>query len=186
MKFGQLLTTQIPGYRAPSTVGAAMPIAQGPRGVALQPVIQPIGNQDAYSFLAATAWPQPNHCDPFDPICESGMPWPGATPQTCQPPRPNFYQQYPGSLPAGPIEPHVEPWPTTAKPWPGGPLLHDGNGGYAVSSPRLPANGRAPAVTDSALVSEALVANGTPRRMSLGWLLVLGLGYYVVIRGLRG
>jgi hypothetical protein len=182
VKFGQVISAQIPGYQPPGTVGPMMPIARGPHGAAMYPVIQPIGNQDTYNFLAATAWPQPSEGGPL----ESGMPWPGATPQTCQPPRPNFYQNYPGSSPEGPLDPSAEPWPSTAKPWPGGPLLHNGNGGYAVSSPRLPANGRAPAQTDSAVVTEAAMAvNGATRGSSLMWLVALGLGYFLVTRGRR-
>jgi len=199
---GQALTAEIPGFPMGTTPRLnAMPAnvlrpgvlgpLPGPAGAMAFPVLQPIGNQPAANFLAATGWPQPFNCDQRqDPAC-AGMRWPGAEPSSCMPPRPDFYNRFPGATPSGPMEPATSPWPGTSKPWPGGPLLHDGNGGYVVSSPQLPPEGRAPATTNSAAVT-GTTSDASTAAMSVGgggnwwWLAALAAGVYLVVRNRRG
>ena len=149
MKFGQLFTASVPGF-----IPGTMP-AGPPAGTVFSPVQQPIGNWPALNFLAATAWSTGDA--PHRPTLP-GMPWPGAQPQTCRPLPHDFYNQYPGALPAGPLDPWDDPWPTNAKPAPGGPLLHDGAGGFAVPTPGLPDQVRGVAQNDSAQLTPAMTA----------------------------
>ena len=109
MRFGQLLTSA--GMAAPQ-------IPMGPpAGVVLAHVTAPVGNAPARNFLAATAWPQVaasnGACYPlFDDACprdpfgppppNEPAPWHGHQPQTCRPLPHDFYNQYPGAVPAGP------------------------------------------------------------------------------------
>lgn len=158
--------------------------APGPEGVALNPVIQPIGNQDAYTFLAATAWPQ-LHRDGGTWV-SNGSRWPAGRPRSCMPVRPDFYSRYSGAQPEGPLTPQANPWPGTAKPWPGGLMMHDGRGGYLVSAAQLPANGRAPATTEAAMVTDpALLGEDVTRGAGLMWLIAAGIGVWLATRGRR-
>lgn len=157
--------------------------------------IQPIGNEDAYAFLEATRWPAPM------PLAKPGG-WPAptmrhalgerccptATPMMCAPKRPDFYQQWPGSYPSGPIDIYHEPWPAGAKPYPGSPIVSDGRGGYAAPQPQLPSTTRGVATTPSQTIAEApFQAEGGAAGGSWWWLLVLGFGLgYAVTRGGRG
>lgn len=166
-----------------------------PAGAVYARVQQPVGNYPALNFLAATQWPRVSGFDPlrddaFDvqrpagpPLPNNPSPWKGMQPQTCRPQPHDFYNQYPGALPSGPLEPWNDPWPSSSKPAPGGPLMHDGAGGFAVPTPSLPPTPQGTGDMDSAQVADAMAYDAnTNRGAGLMWLVALGLGYYMVTR----
>ncbi|MDP3910558.1 MAG: hypothetical protein Q8Q14_09195 [Gemmatimonadales bacterium] len=145
--------------------------------------IQPIGDAIAYTFLARTGWPTPLPAPTMRHALSDTVP--GVSPATCAPKRPDFYLRFPGSYPSGPLDPYHEPWPTGSKPWPGTPIVSDGNGGFVAPQPQLPTTTRGVATTPS----QALT-NGETAALEMGgggrgwfWLLLgIGLGYAGVMR----
>lgn len=143
-------------------------------------VIQPIGNQDTWSFLATTAWPNPTRLAASSQV-------PGVSPDTCAPVRPNFYQTLPQQFPEGPIDPYFDPFPNGSKSYPGAPIAHNGNGGFISPQPYLPPieAGRAPAAMTSEQLSEELSAQEIRDEFlrsgigALGTVVALGLVAYI-------